>query len=225
VEELFAKTLGLPAENVIVIVVVWVVIALIIFGFEAAGSGGIVFFTSFFVFITTYVIGKLGWVIFMLILPVIIIILVGAFFMTWSNRVGPSTSSANPPPIPAPIPNINPYSAPDFSWSLNTAQPTRLYHGTSLEIAQEIYRTGLWLIGSSRPYAIWMTTSFQTAKSYAKGSGGIIEIDVSPFLQLTNLRSGIYIYEIPEAIPFGEYYKVEGLRPVGILNRNGDRIY
>jgi len=200
VEELFAKTLGLPAENVIVIVVVWVVIAFVIFGLDAAGGGGIVIFTTFFAFGTAYVIGKFGWVVFLLILPVIIVILIGAFLMRLGNAVG-NTSAAT------------------------AAQPTRLYHGTSLETAQEIYRTGLWLIGSSRPYAIWMTTSFQTAKSYAKGSGGIIEIDVSPFVPLKNLRSGIYIYEIPEAIPFSEYYKVEGLRPVGILNRNGDRIY
>jgi hypothetical protein len=213
-EETFARAFGLSLESMIVIIAVWVLIALIIFGINGAGSSAIVWFTTFFVFVTAFVVGKLGWFVFLLILAVLIIMII-AFFV-WCGNTAPSTS-------PSTLNKSN-NTAPSFYHASETIQPTRLYHGTSLEIAQEIYKTGLWLVGNSRPYAIWMTTNFEKACSYAGGSGAIVEIDAEPFLPLTHRGGGVYIYEIPEAKPNGEFYKGEGLRPVGILSPSGDRI-
>ena len=103
-------------------------------------------------------------------------------------------------------------------------QPTTLYHGTSLQSAFEIYKSGMWMVGNSKPSAVWMTDNFAVASSYIKGTGGIVIISVAPWLRLTQPTAGVFIYEIPYAQPWAEYYQIQGLKPVGVLDVNGNRL-
>jgi hypothetical protein len=102
--------------------------------------------------------------------------------------------------------------------------PSTLCHGTTLENAIEIFMTNLWLIGDSPPPAVWMVDDTSKAKIYAGDNGAIVVINVAPWVQLTNRGGGIYIYEIPEAIPHREYYRIPGLVPVAVLDPHGNRI-
>ena len=103
-------------------------------------------------------------------------------------------------------------------------QPTTLYHGTSLQNAFEIYNSGMWLIGYSRPPAVWMSDNLVLASCYIKGTGGIVIISVAPWIRLTNRGAGVFTYEIPNAQPWVEYYQIQGLRPVGVLDVSGNRL-
>ena len=116
--------------------------------------------------------------------------------------------------------------APVFGSSSGYAsfQPTTLYHGTSLQNAFEIYNSGMWLVGYSRPPAVWMSDNFAVASGYTKGTGGIVIISVAPWIRLTNQGAGVFTYEIPYAQPWGEYYQIQGLKPVGVLDVNGNRL-
>ena len=99
--------------------------------------------------------------------------------------------------------------------------PKKLYHGTEKEFAYEIYNTGLFLIGDSVPPAIYMTDDFDIAKEFSGKGGGIVVIEVAPEVQLTKydeVNDNTYIYEIPGAKPYEEYYQIPGLNPIGILD-------
>jgi len=124
------------------------------------------------------------------------------------------------------VPMLNSGIPPVFGSSSGYAsfQPTTLYHGTSLQNAFEIYNSGMWLIGHSQPPAVWMTDNFAVASSYIKGTGGIVIISVTPWVRLTNRGTGVFIYEIPYARPWAEYYQIQGLRPVGVLDVSGNRL-
>jgi len=82
----------------------------------------------------------------------------------------------------------------------------------------------MWLIGYSRPPAVWMADNFAVASGYIKGTGGIVIISVAPWIRLTNRGAGVFTYEIPNAQPWVEYYQIQGLRPVGVLDVNGNRL-
>jgi hypothetical protein len=104
------------------------------------------------------------------------------------------------------------------------AQPIQLYHGTTMENALEIHSTGLWMVGTSPPPAVWMTDSLNVAKHYARNSGGIVIVKVDPEVQLSNPKEHVYICEIRGAEPFTHYYNINGLHPVGVLDSKGNRI-
>lgn len=104
-------------------------------------------------------------------------------------------------------------------------QPTTLYHGTTtLQNAFEIYSSGMWLVGNSKPSAVWMVDNFAAAKSYSGRNGGIVVVAVDPSVRLTHPRAGVFIYEIPYARRWEEYYQITGLQPVGVLDVNGNRL-
>lgn len=116
---------------------------------------------------------------------------------------------------------------PSFGGSSGYAsfQPTTLYHGTTtLQNAFEICTSGMWLVGNSRPSAVWMTDNFAAAKSYSGTNGGVVVVAVDPSFRLTNPRAGVFIYEIRYARPWEEYYQIPGLRPTGVLDVNGNRV-
>jgi hypothetical protein len=102
--------------------------------------------------------------------------------------------------------------------------PTTLYHGTTLENALEIYTTGLWMIGYAMPPAVWMGDSIEIAIGHSGSNGGIVTVSIDPDLPLKNLCGGIYIYEIPNARPKQEYYRIQGLTPTGVVSPQGNRI-
>jgi len=124
------------------------------------------------------------------------------------------------------VPMRNPGVPPVFGSSSGYAsfRPTTLYHGTSLQNAFEIYNSGMWLVGNSKPSAVWMTDNFAAAKSYSGTNGGVVVVAVDPSVRLTNPRAGVFIYEIRYARPWEEYYQIPGLRPTGVLDVNGNRV-
>ena len=69
-----------------------------------------------------------------------------------------------------------------------------------------------------------MTDLFALAKTYAGLNGAIVEIDVGWDLPLTRYGSNVFIYVISNAKPFEKYYRIEGMKPVGVLTRDGRRI-
>jgi hypothetical protein len=124
------------------------------------------------------------------------------------------------------VPMRNPGVPPVFGSSSGYAsfQPTTLYHGTSLQNAFEIYNSGIWLVGNSIPSAVWMVDNFAAAKSYSGTNGGIVVVSVDPSVRLTHPRAGVFIYEIPYARRWEEYYQIPGMRPIGVLDVNGNRV-
>jgi len=102
--------------------------------------------------------------------------------------------------------------------------PLKLFHGTTRRIALEIYKTGLWLIGESKPPAIWMTSNIKTAKKYAGSKGYIVVVNVDSALNLKKLGDEVFIFEVPDAKPNEEYLAIEGLKPSGIVDVNGKKI-
>jgi hypothetical protein len=107
-----------------------------------------------------------------------------------------------------------------------TYQPSVFYHGTSKKNALDIFNTGLWLIGNSRPPAVWMADNIELSKIYASLSsdGAIVEVHVDSDLEIESRGGGVFIYQISDALPNREYYKIEGLVPVGVLDTNGKKI-
>jgi hypothetical protein len=103
-------------------------------------------------------------------------------------------------------------------------QPLTLYHGTSLGNALDIFNTGLWLIGTSSPRAVWFGNNIDIARKYSKSTGAIVVVNVDRDVKLTNRGGGVYIYEVPYAVPHEEYYEIKGLRPAGVLTPQGNRI-
>ena len=105
-------------------------------------------------------------------------------------------------------------------------QPTTLYHGTTLTNALEIYRTHLWLVGKSKPPAVWMGNRIEIAKKYS-GTGkkaAIVVVQVDSDLNLSNRGNGVFILEIPGAKPNEEYHQVDGLKPIDVINPSGKSI-
>jgi hypothetical protein len=88
----------------------------------------------------------------------------------------------------------------------------------------EIFNTGLWLIGASVPPAAWFSSRIDIARQYCKNPGAIVVVSVDPDVKLTNRGGGIYIYEVPDAVPNQDYYEIKGLRPVSVLTPQGNPI-
>jgi hypothetical protein len=102
--------------------------------------------------------------------------------------------------------------------------PLKFFHGTTRQNALKIYSTGLWLIGESKPSAIWMTSNIEKAKIYAGSKGYIVVVNIDPALNLKKLRDEVFIFEVPDAKPNEEYLAIEGLKPSGIIDVNGKKI-
>lgn len=103
-------------------------------------------------------------------------------------------------------------------------QPRTFYHGTKLEKALEIYNTGLWMVGDSKPRAVWLSDKIATAKNYAGKDGAIVVVSVDSSVALNNRSTNAFIYEIPGAEPYQEYYKIDGIKPTGVLDASGNTI-
>ena len=121
-----------------------------------------------------------------------------------------------------PTPPVQPFIGAPGGYA--ASQASTLYHGTSLQNALEIYNSGLWMVGNLFPPAVWMAADFAMARGYAKGTGGVVIISVAPWVRLTDLGSGVFTYEIPNGQPWVEYYHIRDLKPVGVLDVNGNRV-
>jgi hypothetical protein len=140
----------------------------------------------------------------LMILPVPIflgIVLLCAIHASFINQKRPSYS-------PNPVPHLQPFHM-------------RLYHGSSIESVENIYRNHSFLVGNSKPPAFWMADTPDKTKPYCGNNGGILVIDILPGTALTNWGGGVYIFEIPGAQPFQEPRRIPGLVPVGVLDPTG----
>ena len=100
----------------------------------------------------------------------------------------------------------------------------RFYKGASSANASEIYSKALFMVGDYNPRGVWITNKIKVAKRYCGKNGNIVLLDVSPGLPLKNLGFGVFVYEIPGAKPYQDYYQIKGLTPVGLLDSQGNRI-
>jgi len=135
-----------------------------------------------------------------------------------------TSSLSSPSTVKAPRPAQILFPIPPCPSSAVEQQPLTLYHGTTLENALEIYDSGLWLIGSALPYAVWMGDTIKIAKQYSGGDGAIVVVNVNPNLRLTHRGGGVYVYGVLDAAPNREYYKIAGLLPVALIDPHGNRI-
>ena len=142
------------------------------------------------------------------------------------NRVPPKTK--RPSPRLQNIQNINfkkpPHHKPAWNKSISRSFK-EFYHGTDTDSALEIYFTNLWLIDDPITPGIYMTDKFKTAKKYAGEAGLIVVLYVHPKLELKDEGKGYFVCEIPEAKKGSkEYYQIEGIIPVAVLDYYGNRI-
>jgi hypothetical protein len=125
---------------------------------------------------------------------------------------------------PSPVRNLRAAFAPSSQPGPQTTALRKLYHGTTRENALEIHKTGMWLVGEPTPRGVYITNKFDVAKQYSGNSGAILVIRADSKVRLTDLGNGIYVYEVPDAVPFEWYYKIEGLKLVDILDAKGNPI-
>lgn len=117
-------------------------------------------------------------------------------------------------PAPQPVPTVPQYQL----------QANHYLHGTSYENAMEIFKTMLWLVGGSIPRGVYLTKDINIARSYSQNNGAIVVVNVTTGTNLKNLGGGVYVYEILGVQPYNEYYKIQSLTPVAVLNYQGNKI-
>jgi hypothetical protein len=164
--------------------------------------------------------GYLGVGLISLAVFAVVVVLLGIASGSWGRSTGgPGQTYALPSHRRPSAMNQGPPVSPRF-----TQQHLTGYHGTSLGNALDIYRTGLWLIGPASPRGVYIGDTVDIARQYAGSSGGIVVIDIDPGVQLTDRGGGIYVCEVPGVTPNHDYYRIEGLLPVGVLSPRGERI-
>jgi hypothetical protein len=98
------------------------------------------------------------------------------------------------------------------------------FHGTTREAAKNILKTGYWLIGSSQPYGVYLSDSFQIAKSYADHmgkNGFIVLVRYNPDGRLEKHSHGHFCYPVDVQEPEQEYFLIHALTPIRILDLEG----
>jgi hypothetical protein len=228
IEEIFGVT---PATFAIV-TVFWAFLFVFIFGDEMLAG----FVTCIIAPISAWLIGKLGIVLFILL--VIAIIILALYFLF---GYGGGTTVSFYKPIAVPI------AANSTSQSYQRASklaPTILYHGTStMEAATDILTRNRWIVRSHTPIGIYLSEDFSIAAGYAGASGAIVEVSchipahlILDFYKMNGtsdqilsmgyrlIRNGkIFIALTPSNK--SRYYRVEGLHPIRLLDRYQNPIF
>jgi hypothetical protein len=99
-----------------------------------------------------------------------------------------------------------------------------LFHGTpKMKNARDIFRNNVWNIKMN---AVFLADNFELTKKYAGKKGGIVVVKKSPGLKLQRDTNwpGAYKFPIDDAKPSKEFYRINGLTPIGILNPEGELI-
>jgi hypothetical protein len=104
--------------------------------------------------------------------------------------------------------------------------PTVLFKGvSSYETACDIFHNKRFLVNPSYSIAgVWMTDRFDLAKEYAGINGYIIELSISPGLDL-HFSENEYVAEVPNAEPNTYYTFPEQVTPVRVWDRNNKAIF
>ena len=127
-------------------------------------------------------------------------------------RIAKSAAKGHVPAIPA----IR--RRPLFAKSRAKVQPDRLYHGGPNYAVTDIYRNNRFLIGDSKPSALWMTTNFGYASSISS-DGTVVELAVDSSIALEQYAANTYIARVPNAKK-NVFYTFPGIVPVRILGTN-----
>lgn len=119
------------------------------------------------------------------------------------------------------------------SQSTSSAQSTisgksLYYHGGLIESVFDILRNRRIKVGSSKPSGFWVTSNFHTATTYANrfggGKGAVVAVQIDNDVDLKNRGDGIYVLPIPESKE-GEYWAFDsGVKPIGVLDIDGNPI-
>jgi hypothetical protein len=229
------KWFGISTGAFILIVGFWALIFVMLFGEDRLA--GIA--TCFMTLITALLLSMFGpW-----LFTVFILFLVGVFVYFIARKPTNSGSTASSFTSNQ---NRADNRASMFSNSncVNTA-PSKLYHGTPrLNAAIDIATQNRWLLKNDNREGIYMAEDFKTAAVYASRKGAVVEIAVTIppgcVINLLDMRgdsdwvldsgfrlirnANIYIAPIPKSASNNEYFRVEGLRPVGLLDPKGNPI-
>jgi hypothetical protein len=89
-----------------------------------------------------------------------------------------------------------------------------------MKIAKIIFKNNVWAVSNLR--AVYMADNFDLAKSYAKKKGGIVVLKKSPHVNLKKVKhlDGAYYFPIDDAKPGKEFFHINGLTPIAILDSN-----
>jgi hypothetical protein len=95
-------------------------------------------------------------------------------------------------------------------------QPTKMYHGTpTWQAACDIYFKQRWKSSNGR--IVCVTPDFEFATSYSGVNGFVVELHISPKIELRYASVKEYHAPIPEGVS-GDYYKFPGITPMKILD-------
>ena len=167
------------------------------------------------------------------------LVAVVAFFKIFLSGDGQLTSGTTPTTLQS---GATGYQPPLFSQRTSFQYlPSTLYHGTpALKAALVILTHNRWSVKSHSPNGVYMTSDFKTAVGYAGMNGTVVEINVSipdslviDRKDLTGdsrkaldmgfriIRNGnVYIAPTPESTDANNYFRIEGLKPVRLLDLN-----
>ena len=143
-----------------------------------------------------------------------------------NNAQGNSTAAAFPAvlppaqqaPVTAPVtPQVHPIPSRD--------RPTIMYHGTpKREWGMIIFSKNKWKIGPS--LRLFLSDDFDLAAMYARrGSDGVVvKLHVPLNVKLEQKGPKIYSVVVPNPIQRKPYYRIKGIKPVALLDVNGNQI-
>jgi hypothetical protein len=232
IENLF----GINLMAFIFIAAFWALVFVIICGDDKKAG----FATCVMAVITAWLSGKLGPLLFSLLIIFIIGFVILLIFKATVRK--PKSAVSLSPSFPSSASISAGY--PPFMESFNRA-PAYLYHGApSIRAASDIFIHNRWRIKNHYPNGIYMSEDFGTAAGYSGGKGAIIEIFVtipsSMIVEQTSMigdgdkvldmgyrliRNGnVYIAPVPSRNHNNGYYRIEGLSPFRVLDQNKNPI-
>ena len=100
-------------------------------------------------------------------------------------------------------------------------RPDFYYHGTEKPIALEIWKTGLWQGGDSKPRGVYLGSNMKIAKEYCGDDAAIVVVKVGPRVKLKKKYEGAYYFPLPDEEPYEKYYQIPGLIPIGVISPDG----
>ena len=103
-------------------------------------------------------------------------------------------------------------------------QPSILWHGCKgLEVAKDILLNDRWIVGESQPPSVWLTSDFNYAATHAGMNGYVVQVRVNG-VQLEHKGGSFYTAPIPYAVVKKQYYRIAGVRAIGVFDKNQARV-
>ncbi len=126
---------------------------------------------------------------------------------------------------PAPAPHATkPSLAPGMVNNEEKVQPhclpPVLYHGTTIIIAKEIYKSNLWMVGGSAPAGVWLTSDRDIARDFTFEKGAIVVVKPLSHENFITwpMNPKVFVYTIPISNPYNEYFEIPSLMILGVID-------